>query len=142
MALTTRPAFTIVAELAPPIEVGKTPTGFLRVIPIIGGQVSDGLDGVVLPGGADWNMVLPDGSARISAKYELRLDDGSVVSVANVATVPSGGEPPILTSPTFEVGAGGPTWLRSGVFVGVLLPGPAPDAVRIEVHEVRAALRG
>ncbi|WP_149205208.1 DUF3237 family protein [Actinotalea subterranea] len=137
MELSQRHAFTIEAVIGAPVEVGATAAGFRRVIPILGGTVSDGLSGTVLPGGADWNVVRADGSVHLWARYELRTDDGAVVSVLNEG-VHDGRSPLILTRPTFEVGAGGPTWLATGFFVGVLTPPVSTDRVRIEVHLITA----
>ena len=127
---------TLEVSLGAVVEVGPTPDGFRRVIPIVGGVVSQGIDCVVLTGGADWNVVRPDGSTLLWARYSLRLHDGAVVSLTNTAELAPGDEPPFLTSPTFEVGDEGPVWLRSGVFVGVLRPEPGGDAVHIDVHRV------
>ena len=127
--------FTIVSDLGPTVEVGRTPAGVRRVFPIIGGTVSQGLDGVILPGGADWNLERPDGSGELWARYELRLTDGAVVSVTNTA-VHAPGADPILTTPRFDVGDDGPVELRTGVYVGVLHPPTTRPRVRIEVHRI------
>ena len=42
-ALASTPLFTAEVLLGPVVEVGRTPTGFRRVIPIVGGAVSGGL---------------------------------------------------------------------------------------------------
>lgn len=127
--------FTIVSDLGPIVEVGRTPVGVRRVFPIIGGTVSQGLDGVILPGGADWNLERPDGSGELWARYELQLTDGAVVSVTNTA-VHAPGADPILTTPRFDVGDDGPVELRTGVYVGVLSPPNAKAQVRIEVYRI------
>lgn len=139
MALNTRHIFTIDVLLGPAVDVGETPSGYRRVVPIVGGRVSEGMDGTVLPGGADWNVVRPDASMELWARYELQLSDGVVVSVVNTAIHAAGAEFPILTSPRFDVGSGGPECLRNGVYVGVLRPGTTELSVRLEVHEVSAA---
>jgi len=136
MALTSTHIFTVEVSLGPVVEVGETPTGHRRVIPIVGGVVSEGMDGTVLPGGADWNVVRPDGSTELWARYELRLSDGVIVSVVNTAVHAAGAAFPILTSPRFDVGSGGPERLRNGVFVGLLRPGTTESTVRIEVHAI------
>ena len=132
--------FTIDALLGPVVEVGQTPTGHRRVIPIVGGTVSDGLAGTVLPGGADWNLERPDGSTELWARYELRLADGAVVSVTNTAVHAADAPVPILTSPQFDVGAGGPVDLRTAVYVGLLWPRLDEGRVRVEVHRLHAGV--
>lgn len=130
------PLLTIDALLGTVLDVGPTPTGFRRVIPIVGGTVSGSFEGVVLPGGADWNVVRPDGSNELWARYELRLADGAVVSVTNTALVGPVGEVPFLTHPVFDVGDDGPVELRWGLYAGVLTPAPAGGSVHIEVFRV------
>ena len=136
MRLTGEHLFTIDALLGEVVDVGITPTGRRRVIPIVGGTVSGRLEGRVLPGGADWNLEHADGSVELWARYELRLADGAVLSVTNTAVHDADPRLPILTSPQFEVGDGGPVWLRTGVYVGLLTPRLSESAVRIEVHAV------
>ncbi|MEV8375932.1 DUF3237 domain-containing protein [Kribbella sp. NPDC056861] len=80
------PALAYVAtaeiELEAPLDLGETPEGRRRIVPIAGGRV-DGpeLTGTVVRGGADWQRVLPDGTTLVEARYTLRLDDGELVSL-------------------------------------------------------------
>ena len=108
------------------------------MIPIVGGTLSDGLVGTVLPGGADWNLQRPDGSTELWARYEIRLADGAVVSVTNTAVHAADAPAPILTTPQFDVGADGPVELRTGVHVGLLTPRLDEGRVRIEIHRLLA----
>ncbi|MBO3102538.1 DUF3237 family protein [Cellulomonas fengjieae] len=130
--------FTIDALLGPVVDVGQTPTGHRRVIPVVGGTVSDGLHGTVLPGGADWNLERADGSTELWARYEIRLADGAVVSVTNAAVHAPDAPAPILTTPRFDVGADGPVHLRTGAFLGLLTPRLDEGRVRIEIHRLSA----
>ena len=51
-------------------EIGTLAAGRRRVVPIVGGRVEGPrLSGEVLAGGADWQIVAPDGSAAIEARY-------------------------------------------------------------------------
>lgn len=69
---------SVSVDLGDPLEVGPTPTGTRRVVPIAGGTVGGPfLTGTVLPGGADWQVVLPDGTAIIDARYTLRVVDST-----------------------------------------------------------------
>jgi hypothetical protein len=52
--------------------------GGRRLVPITGGTVSGAHPGTVLPGGADWQNILPDGRLDIAARYVLKLHDGLV----------------------------------------------------------------
>jgi hypothetical protein len=74
-----------IVEIAEPLVVGDTPLGRRRIIPITGGRV-DGprLQGVVLPGGADWQIVRADGGAVLEARYTIRAVDGALIYVRNI----------------------------------------------------------
>jgi hypothetical protein len=70
--------------LAPAQELGETPHGRRRVIPILGGRFEgERLSGRVLPGGADWQVVRSDGVAQLDARYTLETEDGALVYVRN-----------------------------------------------------------
>ena len=58
---------------------GLTSSGHRRVVPILGGCIVDGLDAEVLPGGADWQVVRPDGTIEIDTRYTARTADGSLL---------------------------------------------------------------
>jgi len=76
--------FRAVVEIAAPLSVGVTPRGERRIIPITGGRFEGPkLTGDVLPGGADWQLVRPDGTALLEARYTLRTRDGALVYVRN-----------------------------------------------------------
>ena len=80
--LSERPIFTINAELAPILEFGSTPYGARRVIDIKGGTVrGPRLNGRILPGGADWQIIRTDGAADIEARYTIETDSGSRILV-------------------------------------------------------------
>jgi hypothetical protein len=73
--------------IAQPIEIGPTPSGLRRMIPITGGLVrGPRLNGTVLPGGADFQLIVAGGTqAHLDARYAIELDDGSRVFVQNTA---------------------------------------------------------
>ena len=80
--LSAQPIFTIEAELAPMLNLGRTPVGERRIIGIVGGTVRGRkLNGRVLPGGADWQVIRADGAADISARYTLESDSGARILV-------------------------------------------------------------
>lgn len=127
-------------ELGQTQEVGDTPKGFLRLIPITGGTFSGpNIKGNILSGGYDWNTTRHDQTAHAFAKYALQTDDGVVISVENEGILPSKSELSetsqtnqtsqsvhsslIKTTTRFEVADGKYDWLRSGVFVGSLEAG-------------------
>lgn len=74
--------FTIHAELEPVMNLGHTPYGERRIIGITGGTVSGTkLNGKVLPGGADWQIIRTDGAADIQARYTIESDSGARILV-------------------------------------------------------------
>jgi hypothetical protein len=141
MNLTATPAFTLTVTLAPPIEAGAVPAGYRRIIPITGGTV-DGPDlkGEVLPGGADWNTIRPDGSVHVWARYDFRTADGALVGITNEGSHrPSGEIDPasfaMVTRPVFEASAGAPAWLNTDTFAGILRSGEHGSAV-IDIYRL------
>ena len=77
-----QPIFTIHAELEGITSLGRTPYGERRVIGILGGSVrGPKLNGRILPGGADWQIVRSDGAADIKARYAIESDAGAKILV-------------------------------------------------------------
>jgi hypothetical protein len=75
--------YRLTATLAPPIELGATAQGHRRIVALDGGTFTGpDLNGRLLPGAsADWQIVLPDGTALGDIRYTLRTDDGAVLYV-------------------------------------------------------------
>ena len=77
-----QPIFTVHAELADIMSLGRTPYGERRIIGILGGTVRGArLNGRILPGGADWQVVRGDGAADIQARYTIETDSGARILV-------------------------------------------------------------
>jgi hypothetical protein len=145
-------AFTLDVHLAPPIEVGEVPGGFRRVIPITGGTF-DGpmLSGEIMPGGADWNLVRPDGIVHLWARYTLKTDQGEYVMITNEGwgtqddatmqrifsgTFDDTDDWYCRTHPRFEAGSPRLDFLQRSVFVGTLRPPTRPDRVVVDIHQL------
>jgi hypothetical protein len=76
------PIFTIEADLDAMMSLGPTPYGERRFVGISGGSVSGAkLNGRILPGGADWQIMRADGAADIQARYIIETDKGARVMV-------------------------------------------------------------
>lgn len=72
-----------VVELGPAMSLGHGPSGERRIIPIVGGSFEGPtLRGKVLSGGADWQMVHPDGTASIDTRYTLQTHDEALIYVS------------------------------------------------------------
>ena len=80
--LGAEPIFSIHAELSDIMNLGRTPYGERRIIDIVGGTVRGAkLNGRILQGGADWQIVRSDGAADISARYTIETDAGARILV-------------------------------------------------------------
>ena len=136
---TTRLAWEAEVTLAPMIDMGDSPLGKRRMIPITGGTfVGPRLRGKVLPGGADRQLVRKDGATLLNALYEMQTDDGAVLTILNRVTVDPSAKPPYTRSMVEVTDPEGPHgWLNNRIFVGDLhvLP-PERKAVLIRVYEV------
>ena len=79
----------VTVTLDPALEVGTLSVGARRIINITGGHFTGrhakgtAMMGKVLPGGADWQLVRPDGVAVLEARYTLQTDDGALIYVQN-----------------------------------------------------------
>ena len=108
--------------------VGRNDFGVLRAICITGGVFhGEWLNGIVVPGGADWNTGYggdgPDSftSVDVSAKYLLKTDDGAYIAIENSGRRDKTKEQPyIVTTPRFFAPAGKYGWLNYGAYVGAL----------------------
>jgi len=93
------PAFTVAARLGPLEDHGVTRAGHRRVVAIAGGRVSGlanpSFDAEILPGGADWQVVRPDGTIEIDTRYSARTLAGEYVHF-RTSGVRSG--PPLVLS--------------------------------------------
>ncbi len=144
-------AFTVRAEVAPPVEMGEADGGRKRFIAITGGTVrGPKLNGTVVPGGGDWQVIEQGGLTRVEARYFLKAADGTVIEVTNPGVRVA--EPAIIeklargedvdpsayyfrTTPQFNVKAGPFSWMRRHAFVARGIR--RPDHVLIDFYMVR-----
>ena len=121
--------------------------GERRIVPILGGTVAGPrLSGDIVPGGADYQLVRPDGVTEIEARYTLRLADGALVYVVNRGLRHAAPEdmarllrgepvPPervyFRTAPAFETASPAHAWLQRSLFVGFGERRPASVLVRV-----------
>jgi hypothetical protein len=69
-------------EVGALVNLGTGPYGERRCVPLLGGSVNGpGLNGEILPGGADWQILRADGVLDIQAHYIVRTNDGALVEV-------------------------------------------------------------
>ncbi len=145
-----KPFADLRVEVGAPQHVGQTVHGLRRLIPIIGGTASgDGWTARVLPGGADFQLIVNDRLSELDARYVLETDAGDFIYVQNRA-VRSGppeliarlvrGEPVdpaqiyFRCSPSFETAAPALSWMGERMFVGT--GARYPDAVVMRFFEL------
>lgn len=75
------PLFHLQCRVGPVQDFGVTSAGHRRIVDLLGGTVTGALEGEVLPGGADWQVVRDDGTVEIDTRYALRTTDGALVHV-------------------------------------------------------------
>jgi len=67
-------------DLGTLLDVGEIQAGRRRIVPITGGRFSGPLiQGRILPGGADWQIVEKDGTCRVDARYTLETTEGDLI---------------------------------------------------------------
>jgi muconolactone delta-isomerase len=128
--------YRLEATLAQPLDLGATAQGHRRIVPLIGGTFTGPeLNGKLLPGAsADWQIVLPDGTALGDIRYTLQTDGGDLLYVQSrgvrhgsaevLARLGRGedvdaSEYTFRTSTQIETAAPDLDWLNKGIFVSV-----------------------
>ena len=144
-------AFEARVTVDKPLVVGESAHGLRRIVPITGGTFAGpNIKGKVVPGGADWQFVRPDGVLEVLAKYTLQTDDGVLIMIENRGM--RHGPPEVIermargelvpanqyyfrTTAQFEAPKGSKyEWLNRAVFVGVAER--HPDAAMIRFYKV------
>jgi hypothetical protein len=143
--------YRLEAALGDPLDVGEVSQGRRRIVPLTGGVFTGPeLNGKLLPGAsADWQIVLPDGTALGDIRYTLQTDDGALLYVQSrgvrhgsaevLGRLAHGddvdaSEYVFRTSTQIETASRDLDWLNKGVFIGV--GGRGPGAVIYETYLV------
>ena len=143
--------FRMRVQIGAPLDQGDWDGQRRRIMPVTGGTFEGPrFSGTILPGGADWQSVrATDGVARIDARYTLRHEDGTLVSMVDrgvrrgppevMARLAAGEvvEPSLYyfrTTPRFQVQDGPHRWLADHVFI--CRGNRRPDAVELEIFRV------
>jgi muconolactone delta-isomerase len=128
--------YRLEAMLGQPLDLGDITQGRRRIVPLTGGTFTGPeLGGTLLPGtSADWQIVLPDGTALGDIRYTLQTDGGDLLYVQSRSV--RHGSPAVLarlgrgeevdpseytfrTTTQIETAAPNLAWLNKGVFVSV-----------------------
>ena len=134
-ALRTELLTRLVVEFEAPQDVGATPAGTRRILPMRRGHASGPhLRGQVLPGSGDWVLVRSDGVAQLDIRITLRTEEGALIHLQSqgLLDLPAdlrgrilAGEPVdpsqyyFRTTVAFETAAEPYRWLNRIVAVGV-----------------------
>jgi hypothetical protein len=145
-----RLVYRLDAQLDAPLDLGDTPQGRRRIIAFTGGRAEGPeLRAELVPGGADWQVVRPSGSAVADIRYTLRTDRGALLYVQSQGV--RHGPPDVLarlaageevdpsaytfrTTAVIETADPELAWLNDGVFVAV--GGRRPSGVSYDVYLV------
>jgi hypothetical protein len=129
-----------IVDLSPSVSLGASPFGERFMVPIVGGTFEGpGLRGTVMAGGADRQLLRRDGAKNLDAIYELRTDDGVVISVRNNVLSRTPKDAPRYVFSTLQITApeGKYGWLNDFVYVGTMNSlRPEREAVVIRVYKV------
>ena len=133
-------------QVGVPIEVGAIGHGTRRVIAITGGTcIARDWTARVLPGGADFQLIVNERMARLEARYVLETDAGDRIYVQNEAVRTAApevmarlirGEPVdpgdvyFRCVPRFEASAPSLAWLMERMFLGTGLRRPSDVVMR------------
>ena len=148
--LKTKYVFSLAIQVGTPVVAGNLGYGTRRVIPVLGGIVKgDRISGTIHRGGADFQIIRPDGFTELEAKYTFELDDGAVIYIANYGIrfgpkealdrIARGEivDPSLIyfrSVPKFETAHPDYRWLMQNLFIGV--GARHPDRVELAVHQV------
>jgi Protein of unknown function (DUF3237) len=113
---------TLTAIVGAPVMLGPVLGGLRGIVPIAGGSFNGPrLRGKVVPMGADWALLQPDGSAHVDARYLLQMEDGTFVGIRNSGfSRPVAGQDNVYAGqsrPEFEAPIGSPyAWMNEATF--------------------------
>jgi len=75
-----RKVYRLEATLAEPLDLGEVVQGHRRIAPLSGTFAGPEISGKLLPGAsADWQILLPDGTALSDIRYTLQTDAGALL---------------------------------------------------------------
>ncbi|MFO1194830.1 MAG: DUF3237 family protein [Rhodoferax sp.] len=125
-------------DIAERRSLGASALGERFIVDILGGSFEGpGLRGRVLPGGADRQLLRPDGVKELCAIYEMQTDDGTVLSIDNRVIVDESVPSQRYARSVVRIAApaGRHEWLNRRLFVGTVDSlRPQRQAVAIRVY--------
>ena len=123
----TRLVWTAAVDIAPREPLGMGPGGERWIVPITGGRFwgeagFEGLRGQVRAGGADRQLLRPDGIKELQALYEMETEDGAVLTILNEVVIDESVKPQRYAMSRIRVTApeGPHAWMNRRLFLGTL----------------------
>lgn len=124
---TSQLLWTAIVDVASRIDLGPSSLGHRFIVPILGGSFYagpgiDGLNGKVLGGGADRQLLRSDGIKELDALYEMQAENGDILTIHNKVIVDEDREPERYAMSVISVTApkGDLAWLNRRSIVGTL----------------------
>lgn len=129
--LATTLLWEAVVDIAERKDLGEGPLGARGIVPILGGSFRGGpgmgadqaaFHGTVMAGGADRQLLRPDGAKELDALYEMRVADGAVLTIRNRVLIDESVPGPRYAMSRIHVTApaGKWSWLNRRLIVGTL----------------------
>jgi Protein of unknown function (DUF3237) len=130
-----KPLFVMHLDVTGPLSFGQTPAGDRRVGIITGGRFEgDRLSGLVLDGGADWQVLRPDGVTTLDVRLILKTSDGAFIGMTYKGL--RHGPPPVMAelakgnevdpasyyfriNPMFETASPHYAWINRSLALGI-----------------------
>lgn len=133
--------FTMRGNIDPPIMVGPGPVGMRAIFPVTGGHAEgERISGKVLPLGADWGRMTPEGDwVYLDVRVAIETGDGAFIHLeylghleitpaVGAALAGEGetnfGDQYFVTQPRLETGDERYAWVNKKAFVGEGRGGP------------------
>src|SRR5262249_38670441 len=70
-------------SVGPAVSLGRIAAGDRRMVEIKAGRFEGRISGEVLSGGVDYQIIAPDGTSFLDARYVIAADDGAFILVRN-----------------------------------------------------------
>lgn len=119
--------WSAIVEVGATLDLGETALGHRFMVPITGGRFYEGpagpgLNGNVIPGGADRQLLRSDGVKELDALYEMVCESGQTLTIRNRVLVDPSQRPEryAMSSISAKVEDGPMGWLNRRLLVGSL----------------------
>lgn len=149
--LQSAPLALLTAILDTPHNLGATPAGERKLVPVLGGSIEgDRLSGRILSGGSDWALTNAAGILELDVRLVIETHDGALINCqyrgvrhgpAKIMARLAAGEAVdyrdiyFRVAPRFETADARYAWLNGILTVGI--GERLPEGPRYHIHEIR-----